>query len=554
MAFFIGLSTALAQDVQVVVDPAEPLFNESFNITFKIKMKVNEEPYVSFNPNGLEILGKRNSGVSISTTIVNGKISTVRETQVVYEAVASRAGSYTLKDIEVEVGDSKVKVPNKRISVLKKAKEAKKLFARLELSKNKVFLGEGVNARYYLYSRVQAAVQDIKSFPKLNGFVKRFKQINQDHPETVELGGVLYQRRLIYDARIFPEKSGKIKVDPIKVLVNYIDTNRRRGGYGGWGFQFQQQKSRTLVTPLEYLEVEPVPLDNAPKSFTGLVGKHQFSLEVPREKFLVNEAIDFKLSVTGLGALENYGAPGIIEHTNLEPFDTKSDFTELDSRQARKIFDYTYIARGPVDLAQKELKMSYFDPDTKEFVEEVIRIPSFVVSGVAQSGASDNSSSEAVEESKPSRPEVSRPVAPAKPKELHLVAPVFNKFNMMASANWIKYLCFALFALIAFIILEWVFSKESKPSDGTVDDLINRISKDGLKYQYVYELITRLPHKEKESLESIVKSSPLKPETINYFIQLISQVEKGSYSNLQSNIDFNFQKKHFNEFKRVLLQ
>ena len=77
--------TIFAQQVEVEVNPTEALVNEPFYVTFKIKATGGNEPYISFDPVGAEVVGRREQGVSISTTVINGKFTTTREQSYVYE-------------------------------------------------------------------------------------------------------------------------------------------------------------------------------------------------------------------------------------------------------------------------------------------------------------------------------------------------------------------------------------------------------------------------------------------------------------------------------------
>jgi hypothetical protein len=68
-----------AELVTTELSPPEPLVNESFYLTFKVKMTGDSDPYITFTPSNVQVLGKREQGVSIQTTVVNGKISTAKE-------------------------------------------------------------------------------------------------------------------------------------------------------------------------------------------------------------------------------------------------------------------------------------------------------------------------------------------------------------------------------------------------------------------------------------------------------------------------------------------
>ena len=71
------------------------------------------------------------------------------------------------------------------------------------MSKTQAYIGEGIDVRYYLYSRAPVVQTEFKSFPKLNGFIKRYHKI-ADREEAVEYEGIVYRRSLKYSARVYP--------------------------------------------------------------------------------------------------------------------------------------------------------------------------------------------------------------------------------------------------------------------------------------------------------------------------------------------------------------
>ena len=64
-------------------------------------------------------------------------------------------------------------------------------------------------------------------------------------------------------------------------------------------------------------------------------------------------------------------------------FDTKSEVTELGTSAAKKVFEYTYLARGPMSIKARELSIAYFDPSSGRYIEKKITVPGIEVSGVA---------------------------------------------------------------------------------------------------------------------------------------------------------------------------
>ena len=379
--FLLIIPLVKAEDVSLEVSPPEPLMNESFFVSFKIKTTGNVEPYISFTPSGAVVQGKTEQGVSISTTVINGKFSTSREQSYVYELIAERQGQVTLRNIKVEIGGKVTNVKDVQINVLAQARRIPDAFMEANASKTKVYIGEAIDVNYYLYFKTSISANDVKEFPKLNKFIKRFHHINSP-VETVQYKGQVLKRILAYSAKLFPEKIGNAVLDPMTISVQIIESDYS-SPFGSFGMGSQHYKNKDLSSPRIEVEVLPLPSENVPPGFTGLVGEHEFTLSVPKTKFLVNEPIEVKLEAKGKGALENMDAISIYSDPSLEQFDTKSEVTELGTSAAKKVFEYTYLARGPMSIKARELSIAYFDPSSGRYIEKKITVPGIEVSGVA---------------------------------------------------------------------------------------------------------------------------------------------------------------------------
>lgn len=255
--FFVSISNLRAEEIEVEVSPPEALMNESFFVTFKIKTNGSVEPYISFTPSGAVVQGKSEQGVSISTTVINGKFTTSREQSYVYELIAERQGQVTLRNIKVEIGGKINNVKDVHINVLSQARKVPDAFMEATASKTRVYLGEAIDVNYYLYFKTSISANDVKEFPKLNKFIKRFHHINSP-VETVQYKGQVFKRILAYSAKLFPEKIGNAVLDPMTISVQIVE-NDYSSPFGGFGMGSQRYKNKDLASPRIEVEVLPLP-------------------------------------------------------------------------------------------------------------------------------------------------------------------------------------------------------------------------------------------------------------------------------------------------------
>ncbi len=488
--FLLPIFSALSLDVEVEVRPVSPIVDETFDVNFIIETDGREDPMIRFNPGHAEVLGKSNRGVSINTTVVNGQISTVRRVTIAYQLISKKVGYLYLRDISVEAGGEVKNLKNIRLNVLKEAKEPQSMFLRAETSKDEYYVGEGIDLKYYIYYRNNIVSQEIKEFPKLNGFIKRFhKEVN--NTERVEVDGVLYRRTLVYSARLYPEKIGEAKIDPLRMNIQYSDFTHA-SPFGTFGLQMRGYKARTLSSKTISIKVIPIPAENAPANFTGLVGDHRFEFTQNKTKFLVNEALEYRLIVEGEGALEKLDAPTIYSNPDLEPFDTRSEVVEVDQSKARKQFDYTLLPRAQMNLPPSTLELSTFDPVSNTFVAHKIELPGIEVGGAATS--STRSSPAVVSEANNDRTSLtSAPRVEQKQIKLGYVAPSFEPSGALSWGNWPRILFFVLALCLLIVLIKVGLAVHTllNPRD-EIKDLLREMEKNGATYRTLNNLIRRV--------------------------------------------------------------
>ncbi len=526
LLFLSLMEFPLANSLKIEVAPNNPVKGENFTVRFKIETNLNKTPLISFDPRRLEVLSRRSEGVSIQTVIVNGKFSTKRELIHSYEMSSERSGQSYLKNIKVKIGNETLTHKDIKIRVLSQKSRPRDIFIKAEVSKKEVFLGEGVDIRYYLYTKVPIVGAEIKKFPSLNKMIKRFHHVNE-REEAVNYQGTIYRRGLKYSARVYPERVGKVYADPLRLRIQY-QKRRRQKPFGNFGFSFGGFTTKTIQNKKVTIEVKPLPAESVPSNFTGLVGKHNFKISQVKNKYLVNEAIELRMEVSGPGALENLEAPIIYSDNKLEKFDTKSEIIETGKSTAKKILDYTYLARAPVIKNPSTIKLSYFNPEKLIYEEVEMAIPGIQVEGTAITGARANL--EASDEMLKREDRVT--ISETKElKKTYLVAPVFEiSYGQVAKIRGMKWLMISLIILIFIQLVEFCVSHDIFLSrkKGRGRGLYNEIKKNGLTYSKLYSLLILLDS-EKTDLSFIVSNSSLKEESKKYFLNLVNRLEKGSF-------------------------
>lgn len=538
MFIFLFSASLWADELKVEINPPKPVAGEVFQAFFRIFTDSDQEPSVNFSPSNLEVVGKSNQGISTRTVYANGKLTVTREITLVYDLVSSRPGSAALRDITVQLGNKNLRHQSINLTILKEAEQLADVFVMADVPKRSLYLGEGVVARYYIYSKVPVTNLDIKRYPKLNYFLKRFLQ-EPERSERVAVDGQIYMRTQIYAARLYPEKTGELKIDSLQLSVSYPNT-RMGDPFGAFGMG-RDFKTRSISSEAIKIEVKPLP-QPVPPHFTGLVGAHDFDLQIGQTKLIVNEPLEVKLTVSGAGALENLEAPEILKDPGLEEFETNGDLKISAPDQATKVFDYTFLAKENLSLPAKSVVLSYFDPNSEKYVSKELNIPEIVVAG-GQAVPKDNAAKEKPAEKKTESPKAQVAVT-------ELAGPVSVK--EWEWKNWLPVINVSLASIAILLSLGWAVKYKGLNLSSGKQQVPSSFRKGQFEFAEFAKWMTPLIKETGKSPLIIIKESPLPEESKRYFIDLLEANDYKEYSSKKSNMDYKYQAVHFKHLGKYI--
>ncbi|OFZ20738.1 MAG: hypothetical protein A2202_06250 [Bdellovibrionales bacterium RIFOXYA1_FULL_36_14] len=542
MMWSLIIGNLSATEVTYELNPSKVSENQNFKLTFTIKTFSELEPFLTFIPINLKILKKEvsKSGESYN---VNGKLKIRTNYNIAYTIFSGTHGIKRIEQIKVDAGEGEQSVQSINIEVASKPARPSKIFVEAVVDKEKVYKGEGLNVDYYVYisEEVEAIANgvDIREYPKLNNFIKRYIK-KPMFVENVKYDGYMLKRSILYSARIYPQKTGTLKIDAIDISVEYMS--------------YQLGSGRTRVvdrfrSKQLSLEVIDLPNDNKNKNFLGLIGKHQFKLTAKKEKYFVNEPVEVTLEVTGPGELEQLAAPKLFSGSNLEEFEVKADLQELNEQNAKKIFEYVFLARNEMTLPESNLDVSYFLPAENKYEYFSLAIPRLIILG-----KSNNSMLEVN-----NVPDQS--LHPDDTKQVKQ-APVSNLDDWSGliypgESSWVslKLILIIFLGLINIVMLILVFKywfNQSTNKDD-IDLLILKIKNTGINYSDLHKLFSLTEKNNSAShLEDMVKKCDINDESRRYFLQVIEECVRRTYGNYEEFKDINFNKKYFEELKQSI--
>jgi hypothetical protein len=308
-------------------------------------------------------------------------------------------------------------------------------------------------------------------------------------------------------------------------------------------------RTKTVHSRKIPIEVKPILALNVPKDFIGLIGDHKVSFSINRSKFLVNEAIEARLTIEGPGELENLEPFKIYENKYLESFDIKENLEELPNGMARKTFDYTFLGRRNVNIPASDYTFSYFDPDEEVFKQKKVHLPALVIEGTTQDSNYGGASSK-------STPSVTSAVVQNSGAPSGLIAPDFTALPVGNISKWQRRVIYLLSGLII-LVLVLIVRKSVMEGMLDHDDEFTKSYKLALKeksYAALYNFLSFFLTKEEMTIEQALKQLDIDAETKEYFADLLKMLEMQKYGQSQNKKRIKIVSKQFKKLYKAYYQ
>lgn len=262
------------------------------------------------------------------------------------------------------------------------------IFLKAQPSKRSVFVNEQVNVSYKLYFRINVRNPEFVQLPETVGFWVEEFPIEKNIPIRQEtVNGIQYNVAEIKKMALFPTKAGELTVSPMRLKVDVVMQQRRRDPFNLFDDFFDSPFGR--VVPKQFstnsikIKVKPLPEQGKPADFSGLVGDFRLSANLDKASVPANEALTFKVRISGSGNLKVLNEIPLDIPSSFEVFDPKikNNINRSGTYLAEsKEFEYVMIPRVPGEFKIKPIKISYFDPfqkmyktlRTREYITKVI--------------------------------------------------------------------------------------------------------------------------------------------------------------------------------------
>jgi len=408
---FILCLLALAATAQelTVRAPGRVEQGRRFEVRYEVNSRADDFRGPSFK--GLSVLSGPNVSHQQSMSIINGQMSRSVTTGFTYIIQADVEGTFNVSGASCNVDGKRVSCQGFTITVEKAGTQApqqqsygggqsrrqsatqsaqpaqsgnidsKALFARASISKNNPYQGEQVILTYKIYTQVSLSQYQIDKLPGNKGFwsedLTRDGSVHQ-YEETVD--GRRYMVAEIRRGALFAQESGKLTIEPLDLDVLALVQRQRQRTGSIWDlfddpfFNPTQAVEKHLRTNSINLRVKPLP--QAPDHFNGAVGSFDVKAETDTRQVRANEAITYRLTISGAGNLMLIDAPQIDFPKVFEVYDPQiNDNINRNNNgiSGSRTFEWILIPRNQGDYEIPEVSFVFFDPNTGRYVTK--RLP-----------------------------------------------------------------------------------------------------------------------------------------------------------------------------------
>jgi hypothetical protein len=342
--------------------------NERLRVDFVMNMDGDNFNQPSFE--GFRVIAGPSQQVSQSW--INGKSSF--EKIYSYYLLPTQKGIIVIKQATIEYNGQIYKTTPIKISVTNAVQEARdpndtqisaddNLYLVADISKTNPYINEPITVVYKLYFSYNIGIDNWRELdkPKYNDFWSQNIDIKKLVGEEGMFKGEKYRFVVLRKTVLYPQKSGKLVIEPLALDIDVeLPTNRRDMFGRVMGIKGNKRVSAGAKT----ISVKALPEAGKPADFSGAVGKFDFKV-IPSKTNLKNgESLELLVSVTGNGNMKLFNLPKPIVPNSLEMYDpvhSEKVNTTLSGMSGKISDSYTIIPQFKGNYPIKPMQFSYFD-------------------------------------------------------------------------------------------------------------------------------------------------------------------------------------------------
>ena len=399
LLIILATSIATAQvKFEVKVSKKKLGINERLRVDFEMNKDGD-----NFNPPGFDnftVVGGPNQ--SVSNSWINGQRSYTKTYS--YFLSPKKRGTFTINQATIEIDGQTYKTSPVNITVTSAVSQptdgnnaeyiaSENIHLVAEVSNSTPYLNEAITVVYKLYVSPNTGVSNWREIdnPRYNDFWSQNIDIKGLKVQNGTYKGEDYRYVVLRRTVLYPQKTGKLNIEPLSLDITVDVPTNRRDIFGG---RLMTQVHKTVSAGNRTINVKPLPELGKPKDFTGAVGDFEFKVTTSKTELNATESLQAKVEVSGNGNLKLFELPTLTVPSSLEVYEPEKEDrirTNLNGMQGERSESYTIVPQYKGKYPIPSMSFSYFDLKTKSYkrlTSDEIVID--VLDGPSNNSVSDN--------------------------------------------------------------------------------------------------------------------------------------------------------------------
>jgi hypothetical protein len=351
--------------------------NERLRIEFTMNADGDNFVPPSFEQSGFKVVGGPSQ--SVSQSWINGKSSFNKS--YIYILLPTQKGALTIKQASIEINGQVYKTSPVKVNVTNAVEIPKdpnempvvsadnNIYLVADISKSNPYVNEPITVVYKLYFSFNIGISNWRELnkPKYNDFWSQNIDIKQLVAQEGMFKGERYRYVVLRKTVLYPQKSGKLEIEPLSLDIDcQVPTNRRNF----WGQTLMTEDSKRVSAGSKVISVKALPESGKTEDFTGAVGRFDFKVKPSKTVLKNGESLDLDVSVAGTGNLKLFTLPKPVLPAALEMYDPIHDenvSTPLTGMTGKISDKYTIIPQYKGSYQIKPLRFTYFDLSSNSY-------------------------------------------------------------------------------------------------------------------------------------------------------------------------------------------
>lgn len=378
ITFIVLLTAFTASKAQVTFEAKVSKTTLGLNERLRVDFEMNEDGdnFVPPSFTDFNVVGGPNT--SVRNFWANGKRSFSKTYS--YFLAPKEKGNFKINSAAIDIGGQTYKTKPVSIKVTNAIEKPKNpndpsyiasqnIHLVAEVSKTNPYLNEAIMVIYKLYIAPEVAANFLgdKDVPQYEDFWNQNIEVKALRPENGKYQGKDYRYVVLKKVVLYPQKTGKLKLDPYSInLAVKVPTNR----YDIFGSRIMPSVNQTFSSAARTINVKPLPEEGKPADFNGAVGDFKFDVATNKLSLDAGETLEAWVEVSGKGNLKLFELPKLTVPSSLEVYEPEhreNVRTNLGGMQGSSSDVYTIIPQYKGKYPIPSVSFSYFDPKARQY-------------------------------------------------------------------------------------------------------------------------------------------------------------------------------------------